>query len=117
MSAFQNDPHFMATFGLGAILFQECLRRCFHTWQQKVERAKCADDSSTGSNETENTCFTGYSADEDYQYEIESFADAKLALAKFEQQLIVEMKPYKNGVSKLPDKLSDDEVKHSYYEF
>jgi len=91
MSAFQNDPHFIAFFGMGAILFQEVLRRAFHASQKHQAVNTVKDDDSTDSDTTKQTNATGYSVDEDYQYEIQSFADAKLALAKFEQQLIVEV--------------------------
>ena len=112
MSAFQNDPHFMALFGLGAILFQEVMRRSFQAWQQEVVTMNNHnDDSSTDSDTTARTNCTGYysaDADDDYQYEIQSFADAKLALAKFEQQLIIEVKPSKGEEGKKM-------VTHSYY--
>ena len=94
MSAFNNDPHFIAFFGFGAILFQEILRRTFHASQIHQIETTIKDDGSTDSDTTKQTNATGYTADEDYQYEIQSFADAKLALAKFEQQLIVEVPKY-----------------------
>jgi len=112
MSTFQNDPHFMATFGFAAILVQEFLRRSFHAWQQQEVTVNNADDSSTDSDTTMRTNGTGYySDDDDYEYEIQNFADAKFALAKFEQQLVIEVKhPSSKG-----DKGADKMVSHSYY--
>lgn len=128
MSAFQNDPHFMAMFGLGAILFQEVLRRSFVAWQLRVNHA--ADDSSTDSDTTVRTTFTGYSDDDDnYQHEIQSFADAKLAFAKFEQQWMVEAKEKQQQQDQSSSKMKDvydntssyqdtgetKEIVHNYY--
>ena len=118
MSSIQNDPHFMTMFGLGAILFQKVLRRSFKTWQLRIIHA---DDSSTDSDETFNTTFTGFSImtdDYNYQYDIESYSDAKMAFAKFEQQLMDEAKqqlsqhqqPHSSN-NKLPSK----EITHTHY--
>jgi hypothetical protein len=129
MSALQNDPHFMAMFGLGAILVQEVLRRSFQACQLRLNHA--ADDSSTDSDTTVRTSFTGHSTmydDDNYQYEIESFADAKLAFAKFELQWMDEAKQQHQQLSTTTKgkdvydstsscKLSDGtkEITHSYY--
>ena len=109
MSAFQNDPHFMATFGLGAIFFQQVLRHYFHGWQRQVNHAD--DDSSMDSNTAAGIGFTENSStvDEDcnYRYEIQSFEDAKQAFAKFEQQLMVEAKEHKQQRRQLPTHNND----------
>jgi len=94
MSAFQNDPHFIAFFGMGAILFQEVLRRTFRASQKHQVVTTAKDDDSTDSDTTKQTNTTGYAEDEDYEHEIQSFADARLSFAKFEQQLMVEASKY-----------------------
>eukprot|EP00578_Thalassiosira_sp_NH16_P017834 CAMPEP_0181128948 /NCGR_PEP_ID=MMETSP1071-20121207/29052_1 /TAXON_ID=35127 /ORGANISM="Thalassiosira sp., Strain NH16" /LENGTH=284 /DNA_ID=CAMNT_0023214885 /DNA_START=333 /DNA_END=1187 /DNA_ORIENTATION=- len=104
MSYFQNDPHFMALFGLGAILCKDGLRRCFKSWQQEEFAAammttateKDDDGGGGGSNilrigsaaNGDGIIKITHTDDTNYQYEIERFENAETVLAKFEQQSI-----------------------------
>jgi len=97
VSCFQNDPHFMAIFSLGAILFQEFLQRAFRSSQESpvvestdVKEGKNDDYSiQTISTQTLST-INSFDYDSEYVNDIESFRSSRYALAKFEQQQIRE---------------------------
>jgi len=105
LSALQNDPHLMTLFGLGAILLQEVWRRCFKVWQQEDAETSGVDDAGVrdeGARDlpdraTVRCCgqifgrvHTTQAADDDEQYEMVTFESAAAALAKFEQQAMID---------------------------
>mmetsp|Transcript_35245 Transcript_35245/g.38994 ORF Transcript_35245/g.38994 Transcript_35245/m.38994 type:complete len:582 (+) Transcript_35245:26-1771(+) len=104
MSSFQNDPHFMAIFGLGAILFQEALQRAFRSSQRKENSPDVAERDSSEvvkKNDSNDDCSTqltigstdlSFDDDWDYANDIESFRNSKYGLAKFEQEIIRDLR-------------------------
>lgn len=116
-SALQNDPHFLAVVGLGAILLQEAWRRCFRAWQRDGVVAAGADEvgildeserdipersPAGGRNGVVGRRNAALFADDDDRCVTEKFESAAATLAKFEQEVMideiaveVEPSPYK----------------------
>lgn len=119
MSAFENDPHFVAFFGMGAIIFQEILRRLFHASQRTPLITNCEkpikDDDTACSDTTKGTNVSFYTLDDDYERDIQSFADAKSALAKFEQLMLVGEAQDLSGTCS--NKINDNEDAPPYHQW